>query len=328
MVADLCGAHAQLMSAPELSLWARVSHLRPQDVRDALWERRTPVKTWGMRGTLHLFSADEFPLYAAALSTRVGYTRNVWLKYFGLTLGQVEAVIEAIGAALSDRPVSRQDLADAVAHHAGSKMRAKMLSGWGTMLKPAASRGALVFGPSRGQNVTFVRPDRWLRRWRTLEPEGAIRRVMLRYLEAYGPATHDDCARWWGIDPGPARRLMASLEAQLEGVQVDGRRAWMRAGQSRRIRGMTPPEGVRLLPNFDPYVIAYRPREDLGRAPLRRAHLPPAGLGLAGAARRRPRRGGVGAEPPGEPDRGDRGALRPPAPRREADRGSRGRAAG
>jgi len=263
VVADLCGAHAQLMSAAALSLWSRVSDLRPQDVRDALWERRSLVKTWGMRGTLHLFSADEFPLYAAALSTRVGYTRNVWLKYFGLTLGQVEAVIEAIGAALSDRPVSRQDLADAVARRAGSKMRAKMLSGWGTMLKPAASRGALIFGPSRGQNVTFVRPDRWLRRWRTLEPEGAVRQVVLRYLEAYGPATHDDFARWWGIDPGPARRLMASLEAQLEAVQVDGRRAWMRAGQSRRIRGMTPPEGVRLLPNFDPYVIAYRPREDL-----------------------------------------------------------------
>jgi hypothetical protein len=252
-----------MMSAAELSLWARVSGLRAQDVRDALWERKTLVKTWGMRGTLHLFSADEFRLYAAALSTRVGHTRNVWLKYFGLTLEQLEQVIVAVRSALSARPVTREELADAVAQRVGPKMRAKMLSGWGTMLKPAASRGALIFGPSRGQNVTFVRPDRWLGRWRTLQPQDALQRVLLRWLETYGPATHDDFARWWGIDPAPARRLFASMERKLEAVEVDGRRAWMVAGHARRIRAMKPPWGVRLLPNFDPYTIGYRPREEL-----------------------------------------------------------------
>ncbi len=263
VVADLCGAHAQLMSAAALSLWARISDLRQQDVREALWQRRTLVKTWGMRGTLHLFGADEFPLYAAALSTRVGYTRNVWLKYFGLTTEEVEQVIEAVRGALGARPVTREELADAVARRAGAAMRAKMLSGWGTMLKPAASRGALIFGPSRGQNVTFVRPDRWLRRWRRPDPERAVQEVLQRYLETYGPATHDDFARWWGIDAGPARRLMGALGDELEPVEVDGRRAWARRGQSRRISAMKPPAGVRLLPNFDPYVIAYRPREEL-----------------------------------------------------------------
>jgi hypothetical protein len=263
VVSDLCGAHAQMMSAAELSLWARVSNLRPEDVRNALWTRRTLVKTWGMRGTLHLFSADEFPLYAAALGTRVGFTRNVWLKYFGVTLEQLEEVIKAVRDTLGARPVTREELADALARRVGAKIRAKVLSRWGTMLKPAASRGVLVFGPNRGQNVTFVRPDRWLRRWRALEPEGALQQVLLRYLETYGPATHDDFARWWGVTPAPARRLFASIEGKLEAVEVEGRRAWMVAGHSRRIRAMKPPQGNKLLPNFDPYVIAYRPREEL-----------------------------------------------------------------
>jgi Winged helix DNA-binding domain len=54
-VAELAGVHAQLMTSAELTLWARVEGLEPDAVRRALWEERTLVKTWAMRGTLHLF---------------------------------------------------------------------------------------------------------------------------------------------------------------------------------------------------------------------------------------------------------------------------------
>jgi len=65
----LCGLHAQLMSSAELSVWARVEELDRRAVQRALWEDRTLVKTWAMRGTLHLLPANELPLWHAALST-------------------------------------------------------------------------------------------------------------------------------------------------------------------------------------------------------------------------------------------------------------------
>src|SRR5919199_3024209 len=68
------GIQAQVMSAAELALWARVDGLTPQDVRSALWQDRTLVKTWAMRGTLHLIAAGDFPLYVAARS--LSETRN------------------------------------------------------------------------------------------------------------------------------------------------------------------------------------------------------------------------------------------------------------
>jgi hypothetical protein len=48
------GIQAQVMSAAELALGARVDGLSPQDVQSALWHHRTLVKTWAMRGTLDL----------------------------------------------------------------------------------------------------------------------------------------------------------------------------------------------------------------------------------------------------------------------------------
>src|SRR5436189_6188583 len=65
----LCGLHAQVMSSAELTVWARVEDLDRRAVQRALWEDRTLVKTWAMRGTLHLLPAAELPLCRAALST-------------------------------------------------------------------------------------------------------------------------------------------------------------------------------------------------------------------------------------------------------------------
>jgi Winged helix DNA-binding domain len=42
-------------------------------VQRALWEERTLVKTWAMRGTLHLLPASDLSLWHAALSTSPRY---------------------------------------------------------------------------------------------------------------------------------------------------------------------------------------------------------------------------------------------------------------
>jgi hypothetical protein len=60
VVAAICGMQAQVMSSVELALWARIEGLTPADVRDALCKQRRLVKTWAMRGTLHVLRADDY----------------------------------------------------------------------------------------------------------------------------------------------------------------------------------------------------------------------------------------------------------------------------
>ncbi len=50
----------------ELAVEARVAGLTRSDVQSALWQKRTLVKTWAMRGTIHLFAAEDLPLIVAA----------------------------------------------------------------------------------------------------------------------------------------------------------------------------------------------------------------------------------------------------------------------
>ena len=51
VIEHIGGLHAQLMSAAELALWARVQDLQADDVQTALWQERTLIKTWAMRGS-------------------------------------------------------------------------------------------------------------------------------------------------------------------------------------------------------------------------------------------------------------------------------------
>ncbi len=115
VVRDVCGVQAQVTAAAELAISARIDGVTQADVRTALWEQRSLVKTWTVRGTLHLHPADDLPIWAAA-------TRAVgppWYEAYGLDASQGAAVLDAIGDALDGRCLLRDELAEKVAQRVG-----------------------------------------------------------------------------------------------------------------------------------------------------------------------------------------------------------------
>lgn len=257
------GLHAQLMSSAELTASVRLKGMTRQRIRDALWKDRTLVKTWAMRGTLHLLTAREYGLWIAAFTGRRNESQNAWLaKALEITPADITRIIEAVGQALDGDPLTREELADAVAKRTRRKEFGDLLrSGWGSMLKPAASRGSLCFAPSEGQKVRFTRPDRWIGPLANVDPAEAEREVTRRFFTLNGPATRDDFTRWWGVLPPVGRRLVEGLGDELVTVDVEGARALVLA---RDLAAMSKPRtatGVRLLPAFDQYVVGVPRRE-------------------------------------------------------------------
>jgi Winged helix DNA-binding domain len=266
VVSRLCGVHAQLMGSAELTLCARVDGLEPDAVRRALWEERSLVKTWAMRGTLHLLPAAELGLWHAGLSTYRHYRRPVWLRSFGVTAEQLEALIAGVSEALEGRELTREELARAVAGQTGTpELGDKLRESWGAVLKPAAFQGRLCFAPGEGQKVRFTRPDTWLAgapggrpaaAGGDHDPDAALREIARRYLAAHGPATREEFARWWATTPAAAGKLLRALGDDAAEVDVEGAAMWMLRSGAREATRLPPPEGVRLVPAFDQYVVA------------------------------------------------------------------------
>lgn len=261
----LCGLHAQVLSSAELTVWARVEKLERGAVQRALWEERTLVKTWAMRGTLHLLPSAELPLWHAALGTSRRYLRpDAWKKYFGISMDELDQLTQAIAAALDGRLVTREELVREVERVTGSAAFSSTLAAnsWGTILKPAAFSGHLCFGPSLGQRVRFTHPGTWLAASpppaeSKIDPQTATVAITRRFLSAYGPATAHDLARWWnggGVVTG--RQWIAALGDEVTRIDLDGAEAWMLASDARKLGRLPPTRSVRLLPGFDQYVVA------------------------------------------------------------------------
>jgi hypothetical protein len=258
------GIQAQILSAAELAIGARVANITRRDVRAALWERHTLVKTYGPRGTLHLLPADELPLWMAALREAEALGGTPWYRPAGLNPSQAEALLAAIGEALTGRMLTRKELAEQVTRRVGEWARERLLSAWGEFLAPAALDGILCFGPGQGSQVTFVRADQWIGHWEEHDPRAALIELTRRYIATYGPVTYRDVAHWFRLKPAQAQTMMQPLAAELEEVDFAGRRAWMLAADVADDT-LTSADGtagsLRLLPQYDCYLLGCGPRE-------------------------------------------------------------------
>ncbi len=223
------GVQAQVMSSAEQAVGVRTGQ-EPASVRSALWDERTLVKTWAMRGTLHLLPADELPTWVAALRVKEHSARRgaAWERYHHMTVDQLHATTAAVGEVLGADPLTREELGRRVAEVAGEPGLAEIVraSFGGSILKSAAANGDLCFAPDRGRNVAFVNPQAWLGGgWTEPDPDTAMAVVAHRFFDAYGPATVDDFGRWWGVTPAEAKRMLKPVVDDLVGVDLDGEAA-------------------------------------------------------------------------------------------------------
>ncbi|WP_101786683.1 winged helix DNA-binding domain-containing protein [Nonomuraea indica] len=298
VVAAMCGAHAQVMSAAELSIALRLDGVTRADVRRALWEERSLVKTYGPRGTVHLLPARDLPSWVDALS-RLPLGHHAFPDGVRMTAGQTAEVIEAIRVVLDGRELTIDELGDAVVGATGPWAGDLVMPAFQTMwprwrqaMAAAAHHGALVFGPPRGRKVTYTSPPP-----APASPalsgsvlpmggggasghadgttpggggavDGAVE-LLRRYLAGYGPATPEQFAQWIGAPRAWAEGLFEAAGPQP--VSFQGGTAWVLPGDT--AAPAQAPGGVRLLPYFDAYVVAGRPRELLYPGAARRRAL-------------------------------------------------------
>src|SRR3954471_2020469 len=265
---ELAGVHAQVQASAELQFAARVEGITRDDVRDALWRRRSLVKAWTLRGTLHLHAARDLALWHAArrVVARMSEGRQdgleAWRDPAGVLpppLGpdDVKAVRAAVWDALDGRCLLREEIADEVVKRVGPAPRQRLLSGFGFFL------GELCQGPPQGTKVTFARPDQWIAGWHAVDEHDALLEVCRRYLRTYGPSRPAEFREWFAsraFTAARARDVFDSLRDELEEIDVEGRRAFVLAGDT---DFPSWPPTVRLLPEYDVYILGFREREHL-----------------------------------------------------------------
>lgn len=265
VVSTMCGAHAQVLSAAELSVGLRLDSVTRTDVQEALWGTRSLVKSFGARGTVHLLAARDLPMWAGALGAIPSKPAPEAMR---LTPAQTDTVVAAIGESLLGEPLTADELSEEVVRRCGPWAGDLVMPAfqgfwprWRQLIPVAASRGVLCFGPDRGRKVTYTNPQ-----IKPHEGRAALAELVRRYLHAYGPATPQNFAQWMAAPRPWAVDLFYSLADQLEQITIEDAKVWVVAGDTSF--PSTAPGGLRLLPYFDAYVVGSHPRRRVfpGRA--------------------------------------------------------------
>jgi hypothetical protein len=251
----LIGVQAQVASSAELAVRLRHQQSESGEVASALADGRL-VKTWAMRGTIHLLAPEEAGAVLSLLAAGKSWHRPSWQRYFKMTIAQMEELRFAIRAALDGRVLTREELIAEVTSRPGhAHLGHALRSGWGTLLKPSAWQGDLVFGPNRGTRVTFTRPESASTRWAGVpDPEDAGPVVVRRYLAAYGPATPANFAAWLSRSTRRLKHWFGPDNGVLP-VDVEGQPAYIRAEDADALAAARPTDAARLLGGFDQWVL-------------------------------------------------------------------------
>lgn len=275
VVKDISGLHAQASTTPYLSLWNRVENFENESLDNALYRDRSLVKTWVMRGTLHIIPSQDLPIYNRAL-------RRMWLEHHGRYMRAPDwpspeerrnLIHPKILEALAGRPLKRKELNAKIQLllKDDSKPYQRLFSGWGGILKETAYKGLTVHAQPCDRESCFARLDKWLPEinLESMDEESAQKRLVIKYLNGYGPATQRDFCLWSGMMASEAERAIEDSSRLLEEVKVEGKkeRFLMLRDDVRALDSMSSDEKAPacLLPKFDSILLGHKDRTRIVR---------------------------------------------------------------
>lgn len=253
LVAWMCAMQAQDFLQSKWAIGVRLPGLTDADVERAI-ANATIVRTWPMRGTLHLVAAADIRWLLALSEPRM----KAALAGRNRQLGLDEAIFSRcnelmVRALVGGKHLTRNELA-AIFNEAGIATNENRLS---HILQWASLERLICFGPKQGTEFAFTLLDEWVPPTKTLLRNEALAEMAARYFTSHGPATLQDFTWWSGLSVTDARAGLESAKSRLVSEIFEGQTYWL----PQNLPAVAArPQRVFLLPGFDEYFIAYKNR--------------------------------------------------------------------
>lgn len=266
------------MQAQDLqaALWAvglRLPEAGVSDVRAAL-DSGAVVRSWPMRGTLHLLAPEDLRWILNITTPRLVQGMASRHRQLEITAGDVEVcrkiALDLLSGDLHSRGPNSGAPGDGRRRGATRRELFEAFEAGGQ--PPTGQRGihllgllcqnaVLVPGPLDGNQQRFVAFDDWITTSRDLGREEGIAELLLRYLCSHGPATVRDFAWWSNTTLTEARAALASVRGELVELEFGGTEYWMSPQTAELLAGSVPGQRTVLaLPCFDEFILGYTDR--------------------------------------------------------------------
>ena len=249
VIRDLCGVQAQFLSHALHGLSIRC----PEVQTDGL------VKSWTLRGTMHLFSEEDLPLFlhqgrnhflrgVDTMDTDTFLSASRKTYFAGL-------IVDAIGSGTQEREALKAVCARAGMTETEEK---SLFDPWGGIIRALCESGRIC------HRVQEKKAYRLCPEFTPMTQEAAELELLGRYFAHFGPATLKDAAYFFGKPQSRIKPLLAQLP--IEELALDGK-TYFFTGSEEPERDLP---GCLFLAGFDQLMLGYEKSESLF---LPQAHL-------------------------------------------------------
>lgn len=235
------------------------SDIRDRDVELAI-EQRQIVRSWPLRGTLHLTAVVDLGWLIELAASRPLAAARSRQESLGLPMKTLEQAAELTRDILRDgRILGRLDFLNELAIRGidGSGQRGAHIVGY------LAQTFVICLGPRIGKQHGIVLTTDWLPPTPSLERDDALRQLAVRYVRGHGPVDASDLAWWAMLRKSDATKAFALAHDELEQLDYDGRIVWVHRESEALESANTRAAGhsMSALGAFDELVLGYRDRE-------------------------------------------------------------------
>ena len=261
VVRAACALQAQAFDAARHQVRVRSEGVTASAVDRAFEQERSVVRTWLMRGTLHLCAADDLRWLIDVFGPAVNQFGASRRKNLGLDDATCARGVAVIRKALAGGPMARRQLRERLV--SAGVLEEPVGQALLHLIYHTAALGIVCSGPRMGRDDSFVLLDDWVPPSKSPRGAAALAELARRYFAAYGPASEADFRAWSGLRVAVIRSAMATIGAEL--VEFPGaiRGLWTLGPAA---DGEIARPAVRLLGHFDTFLLGYRRREHLGDA--------------------------------------------------------------
>ncbi len=210
------------------------------------------VRTHILRPTWHFVASEDLRWMQALTSPRVHQLMAYRYRQLEIDAILMRTAKRVFTKALRDRTLlTRQELA-AKLRAAGIALAGERL----TFIVMWAELDALICsGPMRGKHSTYALCDERISTSRSLSGDEALVELVRRFFTSHGPAQVRDFVFWSGLTVASTKRGLEGAGADIFAFDLDGHTYYF-AGHARSRKVNSP--HIRLLPNYDEYLLAYR----------------------------------------------------------------------
>jgi uncharacterized protein YcaQ len=271
VVSKICGLNAQSAKAPYISLWNRISNFKRSELSKVQYKEKLLIKSWFMRGTVHIIPMNEFPVYYNALRSFLIERLNRYILSSGLEFRKHEKreLEQNIIDSLKREPLTMRELSiengDLLEGYSEKKQKIILkreifkLSHLGLICHERPTGPWYHFKENR-----FTTVENWLNgsKLNSIDEREAREKLLIKYFHGYGPAKIHDFAYWSGLKVNESKDILKRVQDKLEKIKIKDCKGnfWVLKEDIDALVNIDSREElpIHFLPEFDSYLMGHK----------------------------------------------------------------------